>query len=171
MAYISKLYRNGVHQTDLYTIIAEINASLIGIYTKLAADTTVNTTTYLSANGPGTLSAKITAHGMEQGVIVTWLNTVIVGWNANMVLLDADVGTGVARTNYNADHAITDAINPTGTQANEIRDNGISQGRLIYWLNQIVTQINAVTAHFDDDETMQTTTYGSLWEITDNIVE
>lgn len=166
MAFISRLYSNGIHQADLYTLINDINTKLIALYTQLVADTTVNDSTYLTACTPGTLSTSISANGMAQGAIVAWLQTVVTGWNAAMALLDGD--SGINLTTYVATQGLTDAINPTGKTAYEIRDNGMYQGDLVYWLNAIVTTLNATNVKLDADS-LQLSDYVSLFNVTDNI--
>ena len=165
MAFISRLFSDGIHQADLYTLVADINTKLIALYTQLVADTTVNTATY-TANTPGALPHGISGSGIAQSDIVAWLQRVITGWNANMALLDAD--TGVTATNYVATHAITDAINPTLGAAYQIRNNGMKQSDMIYWLNTIITEINAVMIHLDADS-LQLSDYASLFSVTDNV--
>ena len=164
---MANLYINGMHQIDLYNLINDINTKLIALYTQLVADTTVNDATYLTACGPGALPASMSGTGMDQGEIVTWLNTVVVGWNAAMAILDGD--SGVTATTYVATQGLTDAINPTTDAANLVRSDGMFQGDLHFWLNAIITTLNATNAKLDADS-LQLSDYVSLFNVSDTVI-
>jgi len=165
---MGKLYSNGVNQGDLYDLISGINTKFIALLTQLVADTTAATTTYLTGCTPGALPSGMSGTGMSQDQIVAWLQRYVTGWNAMLALLDAD--TGVAATDYVSGQAITDAINPSAYAAHTINSDGMSQGDLIYWLNVIITKMNAVNAKLDADN-LQLSDYVSLFNVTDTVDE
>ena len=163
---MGNIYSNGVSQGDLYSLISDINTKFIALLTQLVADAIVNTSTYLTGCTSGSLPSSFTGTGVNQKQIVDWLQSYITGWNAMLALLDAD--TGIAATDYVATYAITDAINPASATAHQIRNDGMYQGDLVYFLNLIITNLNAVNAVLDADA-LQLSDYVTNFNVTDTV--
>ena len=72
-------------------------------------------------------------------------------------------------SDYNSTLALTDVID-SGTEG-DIKQNGLSQSSLIYLLNQIITQINALNAKLDADGGVTDENYAATWNVSDTVDE
>jgi hypothetical protein len=141
----------GMFQGDLVTALRELETNWNGILTKLDADGGVNLETYNATYAIDLNDTVVSAGtGISQDNIVSVLDDFVTNFNACLDALDGD--TGVADEDYE-DLAITDVVNAgTNLTATAVDNKGMSQGALYTLLNTIVTQVNALNAKLDADE-------------------
>lgn len=107
--------------------------------------------------------ATLFGNGFKQADLIDLLVTIKTNFNAVLAKLDLD--TAVADTNYNSLWALSI---PEGIQivdAKCIRD----QGQVVTFLQNVITNFNAVLAKLDLDATVTQTDYASTLALTDTI--
>ncbi len=146
----------GMHQKDLVAALTELETNWNGILTKLDADKGVNLTTYNATYAIDVNNTVVGSLGLSQAHIVSALDDFISKFNLCLAALDGD--SGVNDTDYEATLAITDVVNAgkafdIASNKNIAVDNrGMNQGALYDLLNTIVTNVNALNAKLDADE-------------------
>jgi len=157
----------GINQDDLVTFLTLMNTNLTGLLAKLDDDTGVEDTDYESTYAITFPSTTISAGGIRsQGDILTFLNSWVTNYNATLAKLDAD--TGVADEDYVTNAAITDVID--NVAAGNLYQTGMNQSQLVNLLQTCITRFAIATAQLDNDDTVQDGNYGTLWNITDTII-
>ncbi|RKY34224.1 MAG: hypothetical protein DRP78_06880 [Candidatus Omnitrophota bacterium] len=81
---------NGIHQSDLAACLAEIETNFEILTAQLDADAGVTDTDYAASLDFDMNTAKIKANGIDQGSVVSYLQTVITAINGLLTKLDAD---------------------------------------------------------------------------------
>lgn len=164
---MGKIYGAGINQGDLVDMLVKFKTNFNAILAKLDLDAGVADTNYTSLQSitfPSTIKTSGAKAIRDQGETLTFLGSLITKFNAVLTKLDADAQ--VNDTNYNALWAITNTV---GTK--HLRKGGRDQGSLVFLLNNILTNINGLNAKLDLDAGVSGTNYGSLWNITDTVVE
>lgn len=145
----------GMWQKDLVATLTEMETNFNAILTKLDADGGVTDTDYNSTYAVDLDNTVVGSKGLDQDKMVTFFQSFLTNFNATLTKLDSD--GGVTDTDYNSTLALTDTIN-AGTNftiaANQnlaIDNTGMTQGALYYYLNAVVTNVNALNAKLDAD--------------------
>jgi hypothetical protein len=163
---MGKIYGNGINQGDLADLLGRLKTNFNAILAKLDLDGGVTDTNYAALHAV-TLTAGIQttrAKGIrDQGVVLTFLSSLITKFNLVLTKLDADVA--VNGTNYVSTTAMT---NKVGTK--HLKKGGMNQGSLVHQLDHVIAKINALNAKLDLDSGVSGTDYASLWNVTDNVV-
>ena len=156
---------SGVDQESLVTFLTDIATKHNATLAKLDADTGVAAEDYVSGQTITLPTTTISAEGIAQGALITYLNTVITKHNAVLAKLDADL----TAVNWASLWAITDVIDST-TNGN-IYQNGLNQSQLINLLQTIITNFAGFTAKLDADGEVNTATYVATGALTDTDVD
>jgi hypothetical protein len=156
----------GVGQNDLYTLLALLNTKFSALLAKLDADSVIAATNYVSTLAI-TFPSTITANGISQGAVLSFLENWITKFNACLTKVDADAGAGIDN-DYNSTLAITDVINPAVGTARGLFNNGVFQGDLVYLLDTCVTNFNSCLTKLDTDP-LGDSNYSATLAITDNV--
>jgi hypothetical protein len=142
---------HGMHQRDLIATLAQIETNFNAILTKLDADGGVTDTNYNATYAVDLDNTVVGSLGLSQNAIVSFLDSFVAKFNSTLTKLDSD--GGVQDTDYAATLAITDVVNAGTKDRNTAVDNaGMSQSALYALLNTIVTNVNALNAKLDADE-------------------
>lgn len=160
------IYGNGVTQEDLVDLLVLIKTNFNAILAKLDLDGGVADVNYASLYAlayPAGFSATFPKGIADQGVVVSFINSIVT--NFNLVLAKLDLDGTVNSTNYAATTAMT---NPVGVT---IFSNGLGQGEMAHVLNHIIAKIAALNAKLDVDTGVVGTNYASLWNVTDTVDE
>lgn len=105
----------------------------------------------------------VKSNGLNEGDLVTRLQTFITNHNAVNAKLDLD--GGVSDTDFAALWNIT-ALNSDPTGDPGIAERGINDADLLTLFRLIVTNFNARNAKLDLDGTVAGTDYAALWNLT-----
>lgn len=162
---MGKIYGNGINQGDLADLLGALKTKWNGILAKLDLDGGVADTNYAALHAV-TLPAGIQTTGAkgiaDQGVVLTFLNSLVTQFNAALAKLDLD-GT-VNGTNYVSTTGMTNSV---GTK--HLRKGGMDQGSLVHLLDHVIAKINALNAKLDADSGVSGLDYAALWNVTDNV--
>lgn len=165
---MANIFGNGLNVYDLVDLISLIKTNFNGVLAKLDLDAQVADTNYASTlslsipDGIQLTDAKCILH---QGLVITFLQSVVTNFNALLAKLDADAT--VTQTNYVALLAMTDTVGDD--KIDSLLDIGIKQSALVNFLDTFITKFNALNAKMDTDN--GDTNYAALWNITDNVDE
>jgi len=99
---VALLSANGMHQPDLVTQLQLIETKFEVLTAQLDADAGVSDETYASTHDFDMDTTKITAEGMDQGSMVSYLQTVVTKFNALLTQLDADAPSSSPSTSPSA---------------------------------------------------------------------
>ncbi|MBI4396363.1 MAG: hypothetical protein HY548_04655 [Elusimicrobia bacterium] len=165
---MGKIYGTGMNQGDLVTLLVLIKTNINGILAKLDSDGSVTDTDYVSSYEV-TVPAGIQTSGAkaikDQGVVLTYLQSVITKFNSALAHLDADAGVNIDN-DYESSCSITDSIDST---SGTLKNSGVYQGAIVNLLNAIITKVNAFNAKLDGDNGITDTNYAALWDISDTV--
>jgi hypothetical protein len=143
------IFANGVHQSDLYTMLKALMDNFNDMCTELTTDTsgTYTGTAYDVKLNMNNIVVDSTGSGLGQAVVYAFLKDLIDKYNTLMAALDT---TDLTATTYASGLSITDNFDDD-TKDREIQGDGMFQGDLVYTLNHIITQWNLLQAQLDAD--------------------
>ncbi len=135
----------GMSQSALYSLMNEIVTNVNGMNAKLDADGGVSDANYASLYNLTAMASQgygLGTKGMWQADLIAELTEFETNFNAILTKLDNDGGT--TDSDYNSTYAVD--LNNT-----VVGSYGIDQGKLVTFLQSMITNINATLTKLDSD--------------------